>query len=160
MNTNYGSGTGPRAQQELRDQQERERLADDLARWAGDDAAREHVVEYAADVDPTWGSRRHGTYCCGAVRQDAERNEYAFAMSMPMDKLRIRHASELSDRAAIAQPAPAPDGETMTVGVGDAKEMPAGLAEELAGMSTEDRAVAERISDLGEIARCRALAEG
>lgn len=48
-------------------------------------------------------------------------------------------------------PDPAPTGSTMAVGVGDAKEMPPGLAEELAGMSAEDRAVAQRVADLGEI---------
>lgn len=43
------------------------------------------------------------------------------------------------DTTTIAQPAPATD--TMIVGTGDAKAIPPGLAEELAGMAPENRAV-------------------
>lgn len=64
--------------------------------------------------------------------------------------LRLRRAErgEASYRVTVAaaqprtQPEPAP---------GDAKDMPPGLAEELAAMAPADRAVAERIADLPEI---------
>ncbi len=38
-----------------------------------------------------------------------------------------------TDTTEIARPTPAADGETMTVGVGDAKGMPPGLAESMLG---------------------------
>lgn len=93
--TTYGHGTGPRAQQVLRDQQERERLAEDLARWAGEEAVAAHDEAYRPD-------ERHGTYCCMQARLDGERNEHAFAMEIPLDKLRRRHASTLADRGGAS----------------------------------------------------------
>lgn len=91
--TTYGTGTGPRAQQAQRDAAERERLAEDLARWAGQEAEAAHD-EAVASVEG-----RHGTYCCMHAREDGARNEHAFAMSLPLDKLRRRHAAELEERA-------------------------------------------------------------
>jgi hypothetical protein len=72
---------------------ERLGLAEDLARWAGDEAAEAHDSEVAED------GRAHGWLCCSAVREDAERNMYAFAMEMPIEQLRQRHAAELGERA-------------------------------------------------------------
>lgn len=95
--TTYGHGTGPRAQQALRDQQEREQIAEDLARWAGEDAEAEHDAEYArADL-------RHGTYCCMHAREDGARNMYAFAMELPLADLRRRHAAERARRPVSRQ---------------------------------------------------------
>lgn len=93
--TTYGHGTGPRAQQAIRDQLERERLAEDLARWAGQDAEAAHDEDVASLPEG-----RHYTYCCMHAREDGARNEYAFAMALSIEQLRRRHASELADRAA------------------------------------------------------------
>lgn len=72
---------------------ERLDLAEDLARWAGDEAAAAHDAEVAED------GRSHGWLCCSSVREDAERNMYAGAMEMPLDALRQRWSSELEERA-------------------------------------------------------------
>lgn len=106
--TTYGTGTGPRAQQAQRDAAERKQLAEDLARWAGEDAAREH--DETVRTDTSYGVPfQHGQYCCAAVRDDAERNMYAFAIELPLDKLRARHASELADRQVAERVAALPD---------------------------------------------------
>lgn len=90
----YGSGTGPRAQQALRDQHERNRLAEDLARWAGDEADRAHDADVASLREG-----RHYTYCCEQARESAERDEYRFALALPLDKLRKRWLAGLEERA-------------------------------------------------------------
>lgn len=71
---------------------ERQRLSDDLAHWSGQDAEREHDAEYVrADL-------QHGTYCCGAAREDGARNMHAFALQLPLADLRRRHEAERSGR--------------------------------------------------------------
>jgi hypothetical protein len=81
---------------------ERERLAEDLAQRAGDDAAVEHDRVVAEDT--SYGVPfSHGWACCGAAREDAARNMYQFAMDMPLDALRRRHASTLAERTGGAQ---------------------------------------------------------
>jgi len=91
--------TGPRAGQQIaaalgaaRIEIERKHLAEELARWAGEEADAAHDAQVIED------GRSHGWLCCLAVREDAERNEYAFAMDLPLDKLRRRHASTLQER--------------------------------------------------------------
>lgn len=74
--------------------EERLQLADDLARWAGEEAERAHDEDVAAIPDG-----RHYTYCCMSAREDGARNEFAFAMELPLDRLRTRHAKELEERA-------------------------------------------------------------
>lgn len=88
MSNHHGNGTGPRAQQAQRNAAEREQLANDLARWAGQEAAEEHDEDVASQPEG-----RHYTYCCERAHEDAARNEYAFCMELPLDKLRARHAS-------------------------------------------------------------------
>lgn len=87
--------TGPRAGQQIaaqRLQAEREQFAEDLARWAGLDAARDQ--REACDAD------RCTCYNCEPrAREDGARNMYAFALAMPLDKLRRRHEDELVERA-------------------------------------------------------------
>lgn len=96
--------TGPRAgqriaadrlqaEQQRAEQAEREQLADDLARWAGEEAEAAHDEAVASLPEG-----QHYTHCCMHAREDGARNEYAFAMGMPLDKLRARHASSLAER--------------------------------------------------------------
>ncbi len=97
MTTTYGHGTGPRAQQELRDRrlrQERLDFANDLARWAGEEARRAHVEDVAAQPEG-----RHYSLCCEHAHEDAARDEYAFALELPLETLRERWAAELAERA-------------------------------------------------------------
>lgn len=87
--------TGPRAGQQLaaaRLDDERRFLAEDLARWAGEAHEAEHDAYYAARHE------QHGARCCEQVREDGARNMYAFALALPLDTLRRRHASELEER--------------------------------------------------------------
>lgn len=91
--TTYGSGTGPRAQQALRDQQEREHFADDLGRWAADEAESAHDAHY------TEHDLSHGRLCCIFSRDQADRDEYAFALELPIEALRRRWQSGLEERA-------------------------------------------------------------
>ena len=86
--------TGPRAQQERRDLAERELLAGDLARWAGEAAKAAHAAD-VEDQRPNGG--RHYTFCCEHARHDADRDMYAFAVALPLETLRRRHASELRE---------------------------------------------------------------
>lgn len=74
---------------------EREQLAEDLARWAGADAEREH--DEAIEAGRANGAQ-HYTNCCMQANEDGARNEYAFALELPLDKLRARHASSLAER--------------------------------------------------------------
>jgi len=88
--------TGPRAGQQIaaaRIELERRRLAEELARWAGEEAEAAH--DDAVEAMP---EGRHYTYCCDHAREDGARNEYAFAMDLPLDKLRRRHATTLQER--------------------------------------------------------------
>lgn len=91
--------TGPRAGQELAtrrrheaEEARREGLANDLANWAGSDAARVH------DEEMSESGRSHGWTCCLSVREDAERNMYHFATGLPTAALERRHESERTDR--------------------------------------------------------------
>jgi hypothetical protein len=77
---------------------ERLGLAEDLARWAGDEAVAAHDEWVAAQPEG-----RHYTHCCAHARESAEHDMYAFAMEMPFEALRRRHASELEERQDGAQ---------------------------------------------------------
>lgn len=68
--------------------------ADDLARWAGAAAVAAHEAWVAAQPEG-----RHYRHCCDHARETADRDMYAFAMELPIDQLRARHAREIEDRA-------------------------------------------------------------
>lgn len=74
--------------------EERMALAEDLARWAGEAAEAAHDEDVAAMTEG-----RHYTRCCEQAREDGARNEYAFAMQLPLEQLRSRHSAELEERA-------------------------------------------------------------
>jgi hypothetical protein len=77
----YGRGTGPRAQQEIRNQQERQRMAEDCARWTEREAVANHAL-----------NDQHGSMCCAYVKREAGDQEYAFCLNLPTSILRQRHA--------------------------------------------------------------------
>lgn len=73
---------------------EREQLADDLARIGGVHAAAVQREQCEADGCTC-------VHCEPRARADAERDFYAFALGLPLNELRRRHASELAERSAL-----------------------------------------------------------
>lgn len=92
METNMTiTGTGPRAAQERNQLAVRESLANDCARWAGDEALHEHDIALFVE------DRSHTSLCCASIRESAEHDEYHGCMQMPLDALRSRHARARRD---------------------------------------------------------------